>query len=1018
MRVLRQSPLSLSHIPFHSLLAPGFLLSLVLLTTPWGDVRAQDPAGREVIVTPAGPGESAVGPFMEILDEPAAGFALQSLDTPDVSGRFRPLGDDRVVVRGDRWLRLRVRSTLDEDETMILTFDQGRIPHLTIYAPRDDGSFRISDAGSLTPCNRREVCSRFPSFVVEIRPGAPTTIYLRASATSLFSATPRLRTVQNFAQSLAVDRMTYGAQYGIIAALVLFHLALYLFSRMRATLFLALFLAAAGLYGGLVEGTLIRALPLELTSFDREVLKRVLEALAFLFLLRFGSAHLLDDAPGWVRTRQAIRILTAVAVVAVPIVAVTPMDGIWVNGVVGVLVLVTLLYLSMLTSREASWPGRLHGVGILVLVAGFGLYALSVFAVARSASDLIIAVALPLDLYGLPTTVALFAVFGTMAVVRELYRVRRERDVAQASTLQQLLDDKVLREQWNVHLEREIVKRTGEVERAKTQLEHQNFELRRHERQLEGQAQQLQELQAHKSRFFAYISHEFRTPITLIRARVEDIVSDFAEAKPQDTRRRLDTVLQNTYRLEHLVDEVLDLSRVEEGTAVIRASRSDLAAFARRVVEQHVQLAGQKGIDLEYRSQGDGIDAYFDEEMMTKVITNLLSNAIKFSDRGGRIEVWVSESAPEPDAGYVRVDVVDQGPGIHRDDLPHVFERFFQSVRPGTQPRIGHGLGLSLTKHLVELHGGEVRVVSDEGEGSTFSIFLPKGRAHLTDAEIVPERLTRAAAAVVEPDLELMRGAGGQPRLLIVEDEPELLSLLREHFEKEYDVATAIDGQDGLKAARDVRPELIITDVLMPRMDGLEMLAAIRRETSLENIPVLILSAKASIEDRLTAYQAAADGYISKPFDMTELRIRVRNIIRSRRALMFTRSEAAISVDGRDLPADSVDATFIASARAAVMAHLDQDDFDVEAFAGALNMSSRTLHRRMKEIVSMAPAEFVRMIRLQAARHLIEQNAVGTVSEAATRVGFKSASHFARLYREVFGESPTDLLNSETDTPH
>lgn len=1006
----------MSPFRFLSRPAPRFVLLLALML-PSMTARGRQSSGREVVVTGGGPGEAAVGMQMDVLDNDASGFSLQSLVAPGVSSLFRPVGDVRLVLRGDRWLRLRIRSELAEEQTMILTFDSGRISHLTAYSARRDGSVRISDAGSLTPCTQREVCSRFPSFLVDLPADTTTTVYLRASSDRFFSATPHLRTVQNFALSLAWDRMTYGAQYGIIVALVLFHLALFLFTRSTGTLYLGLFLAVAGLYGGVVEGTLVRALPTEISAFDRELLKRVLEALAFLFLLRFGTAQIRNEAEGWVISRRVVLALTVLAVIVVPVVAIAPLDSIWLNGLVGALVLLTLLYISALNSRGRPWPARLHGFAIYVLTVGFGIYASSVIAVARSASDALVSVALPIDLYGLPATLALFAVFATMAEVREMYNARRERDVQQASTLQQLLDDKTLREQWNVHLEREIEKRTHELERTKTQLEAQNFELRRHERQLEGQAQQLQELQSHKSRFFAYISHEFRTPITLIRARVEDIVSDFSDAKPADTQRRLDTVLQNTYRLEHLVDEVLDLSRVEEGTVVLRANRANFAGFARRISEQHSQVAGQKGIDLEYASQGDSIDVYFDEEMMTKVISNLLSNAIKFSDRDGRIEVFVSESSAEPDLGYVRLDVVDQGPGIPEEDLPHVFERFFQSVKPGSQPRVGHGLGLSLTKHLVELHGGEIRVTSGDGTGSTFSIFLPKGRAHLTDAEIVPEKSSRLTAVTIEPDMELARGAGGQPRLLIVEDEPELLTLLREHFEKEYDVATAIDGVDGLKTAREVRPELIITDVLMPRMDGLEMLDAIRRDSAIENTPVLILSAKASIEDRLTAYNAAADGYISKPFDMTELRIRARNIIRTRRALMFSRAEAVISVDGQDLPADNVDASFLSAARSAVMAHLDQDDFDVEAFAGTMNMSSRTLHRRMKDLVDMAPAEFVRTIRLQAARHLIEQNAVATVSEVATRVGFKSASYFTRLYREVFGDSPADLLNTGPDTP-
>lgn len=410
-----------------------------------------------------------------------------------------------------------------------------------------------------------------------------------------------------------------------------------------------------------------------------------------------------------------------------------------------------------------------------------------------------------------------------------------------------------------------------------------------------AQERKLQEMDQVKTRFFANVSHEFRTPLTLILGPLEDTLGGAYGALGKEAREALSLVLRNGRRLLHLINELLDISKLEAGRLELRTRETDLAAFLANVVHSFTPLAERQGITLRYLPAGGPYPVYLDAEKMEKVLCNLLSNAFKFTPRGGFVSVAL-EPADDPRRGpMARVTVEDSGPGIPSEDLPHVFERFYQSGRPSDRSQGGSGIGLALARELAVLHGGTLTASSEPGAGARFDLLLPLGRGHLKDEQIVPsgeaaeESRSRIPAGLPEPEPpepaekpEAAVPEGSAETVLIAEDNGEVRAYIRSVLARRYRVLEAGDGEQALEMARREPPDLVISDVMMPRMDGYELCRALRRDPRLDHVPCMLLTAKASQDSKVEGLEAGADDYLPKPFDSKELMARARNLIRIR----------------------------------------------------------------------------------------------------------------------------------------
>ncbi|NOX37163.1 MAG: response regulator [Calditrichaeota bacterium] len=529
--------------------------------------------------------------------------------------------------------------------------------------------------------------------------------------------------------------------------------------------------------------------------------------------------------------------------------------------------------------------------------------------------------------------------------------------------------------------------------------------------------QKLLEIDQAKSRFFANISHDFRTPLTLILGPLDQLISGEFRGDPRPLYQKMK---QNALQLLSLINQLLDLSKLEAGQLQLRVRKTELNRMVKGLANAFESLAMQRNIQLDVQLWNEPIEVYVDREQFEKIINNLLSNAFKFTKDGGQVWVRVGQ-IQENGHAYAFVEVQDTGIGIPQDQLERIFERFYQVESNKYFTSTGTGIGLALSKELIERHGGQIRVQSEVGQGSRFTVLIPLGCDHFKPEEIVEEPEPPAIPEEQsygngKPDLVETTEKEGpkaqfttrvdRPIILIVEDNEEMREYIRDMLVDQYRVLEAENGKEGLSIAQEKIPDLIISDVMMPQMDGFEFCQHIKEDERTSHIPVILLTARGSDESKIRGLDIGADDYVVKPFSTRVLRARVRNLIEQRQRLRekfqkmspLALSEAAVS---------SLDERFLRRACQMVEQHLGDAHFGVTEFAREMGLSRVQLHRKLKALTNLSPSEFIRRLRIHKAADLLKKG-WGTVSEVAYEVGFNNLSYFASCFRKEFGVSPSE----------
>lgn len=561
---------------------------------------------------------------------------------------------------------------------------------------------------------------------------------------------------------------------------------------------------------------------------------------------------------------------------------------------------------------------------------------------------------------------------------------------------------------------------------------NEDIELKRNE--LEGQSVKLKEMDKIKSRFFANISHEFRTPLTLILGLVnKQIAAPDNPPNPNDS----DTIKRNSQRLLQLINQLLDLSRIESGGLKLEASKKDITKFAKNLTSQFEPLAfGKKikitfnGHELSDQKSYQPIELFFDREKFQKILTNLLSNAVKFTPQNGKVAVEVKEEKNVDSAlDMVCIKVSNTGEGIPEDKLPFVFDRFFQVDSASNRQYEGTGIGLALVKELVQLHHGDVSAESNLGVTS-FTVRLPLKGDYLKEDEKVnsgpddseTEEKTgllvsdnNHSALLTDRDIVTREvEADDQLEILIVEDNHDLRSFIRNILQQDYQVNEAVDGVDGVEKAETTIPDLIISDVMMPRMDGFDLCRNLKANEKTNHIPVILLTAKAARENKLEGLETGADDYLVKPFDEDELRIRIKNLIAIREKLQ-KKYQGTSWQKPKEVKVKSVQEKFIEELKKIVEKNMGNESFGVEELGEALAMSRSQVHRKLKALTNLPATTFIRNYRLHRAADLLKQD-VGNITEIAYQVGFNSQTYFSSSFQELFGCSPTEYKHQTMST--
>ena len=513
------------------------------------------------------------------------------------------------------------------------------------------------------------------------------------------------------------------------------------------------------------------------------------------------------------------------------------------------------------------------------------------------------------------------------------------------------------------------------------------------------ETEKLQELDRLKTNFFTNISHEFRTPLTLILGPLEKLMND---NRDEHTQSQYKLIQKNASSLLKLINQLLDLAAIDGSKMKINPEKGDIISFIKGITADFNSLAEIKNVDILFNSDYEEILIEFDKDKFEKIISNLLSNALKFTGENGKIYV----SAELFQNNKLKICVEDTGIGIPRDKINYIFDRFYKN--DDTHSAGGTGIGLALVKELVELHGGNISVESEIKKGTKFKLTFPVKIESFKKSQTESREESKSAGDNINREvIETEENEAGEV-ILIVEDNDDIRKFIKENIGSGFRILEASNGKSGIEKAINQIPDLIISDILMPETDGIELCKTIKSDERTNHIPVILLTAKSSVENKLTGLETGADDYLTKPFHVSELQVRANNLILQRKKLR-ERFRKEVLTEPKDIAVASADEKFISRAVSIIENHIADYNFSVDAFAGEIGMSRMQLHRKLHAVTDQSASEFIRNYRLKKAAKLLSGKS-GNIAEIAYDVGFNNPSYFSDCFKKLFGSLPSDYI--------
>jgi len=531
------------------------------------------------------------------------------------------------------------------------------------------------------------------------------------------------------------------------------------------------------------------------------------------------------------------------------------------------------------------------------------------------------------------------------------------------------------------------------------------------------ETERIQHLDAIKTRFFTNISHEFRTPLSLILTPLEKLIKSSPDGKEKN---QLIFIHRNARRLLGMVNQLLDFRKTEVQSISLSPSWGDLIAFINDLSLSFYDLAENKNLHFQFNSNHEAFFSYFDHDKVERVVTNLLSNAFKFTPENGSIllSIQISDLPENPESkkpeSEIRISVKDSGIGIHTDKINRIFDRFFQDEIPGSMINQGSGIGLSLVKEYLKVLNGDVRVESEQGKGSIFTIWFSLERF---SEEVIRQNNAHSENTqnirIFQQTDEVSRNAEiiynqQKSTILLVEDNEDFRFYLKDNLRESFNVLEAANGKIGWQETLNHNPDLIVSDIMMPEMDGIELCKKLKSDPRSSHIPVILLTAKVSTDQHLEGIDTGADDYITKPFDFQILESRIRNLIQTREKLRKS-YQSMIGLDPEKIKVDSLDEKFIRDALKAVQQNISNADFTVVELGQVLGMSRVSLYKKTLALTAKTPIEFIRIIRMKRAAQLLEESQL-SVSEIAYEVGFNSPRIFSGYFKDEYKMLPSEYI--------
>ena len=522
--------------------------------------------------------------------------------------------------------------------------------------------------------------------------------------------------------------------------------------------------------------------------------------------------------------------------------------------------------------------------------------------------------------------------------------------------------------------------------------------------------EQVKEATDAKFNFFTNISHELRTPLTLILGPLEDTMSS---PKLHFTlKNNLDLVQRNAIRLLKLINQLMDFRKIEEGKMQLNASENDIGDFVIEIANEFKELARKKHISLNVNNKTSGLNIYFDQSMIDKVLFNLLSNAFKFTEENGTINITIDQ---DKEQNIAIINIEDNGIGMSTEDVKHAFDLFYQGHSSTFK---GTGLGLSLSKELIQAHNGTIAINSKKGYGTNFTITLPFNqdkndhvvKDHIQDdiskdtyiytSDILPHNYEKASKAQLD----------NVASILIIEDNDDLKEFLKNRLEGTYEVLTANDGNDGINKAFDIVPDLIISDIIMPGLSGLKTAETLKNDLRTSHIPIILLTAKTSIEDQIEGMKSHADMFITKPFNLNYLEESIISLLKNR-TILREHFISELPSESRSNTSNKLDRKFISEFTSIIESNLSNEDLSVDDIYKGLGISKIQLYRKTKALLGFNVNDYILSVRLQKAKYLLTNEDL-SISEIAYKVGFSSQAYFSTVFKSKFSVTPSEFKES------
>ncbi|MFK7776344.1 MAG: ATP-binding protein [Saprospiraceae bacterium] len=923
------------------------------------------------------PSDYQLRPFVQILEEPiGTKYTIQDITQPAVQAQFQAYPNHTLDLHNYQyyWGKVQIENSLNnaEEYTEWIASFSASWTDMDIFIKSKDGTWKQERNGTFTPDHIKKFAPTALGNLVKI--SLPTeevvTIYFRGISERT-AVNPsfylRLIHIDTYYSKLLQTKVSEAIFMGFVLMMFLYNLILYFFGRDRSFIYYSLYMLTIAIYAGFMSEDLSDWLEPTLYPNHPEYLyfgKLAIYASMMYYLAFICSFLDLEQLlPKWNRYFKILIWLGFPLIIADAIALYISNFNVVLTDYITVPYIILVLMSCFLFIRPLYKTKDKKGYFIIagITAVGVGAFLTVINRIAAPSFSIF---------YLQAGTIVEIIIFSLGLA----YRQRQQKEAKQQADFE-LKESQMMQEQ----------------------------------KQLE--ADRLTELDNFKTRFYTNITHEFRTPLTVIMGMSDNIKNHSQEKK---------LIQRNSKNLLRLINQLLDLSKLESGKLNLNLVHQDLIVYLQYLTESFYSTAMAKNIRLVFHSEEKEVMMDYDEEKIQQIVYNLLSNALKFTPDTGKI-IFHASRMEEDGLPLLKLKVKDNGIGMLPENVDRIFDRFYQGNRTDTNPSEGTGIGLSLTKELVELMEGRIEVESQIGEGTEFTLYLPIKSAHVNstvlskDEKSLVQNDQSNLVAPVESQNEENEEAetlsvAAFPDLLIIEDNPDIIIYIKSILKNNYNIQTAKNGNLGIEKALDLIPDIIISDVMMPEKNGYEVCDILKQDERTSHIPIILLTAKSNQSDKIDGLKHGADAYLTKPFDKEELLIRLKKLVDIRQQLQLRYGNNPNAKTTSD-PVDSIEDIFLQKLHEQIQIHLSDAQFGVPQLAETIDLSQMQLYRKLKALTGKTPSQFIRSYRLQQALDLLQTGNLN-VSEVAYDVGFSDPSYFSRMFHKEFGKNPSHFLNN------